>query len=112
VIGEREVERVVEMVVALCRPDEIYVFGSYAKGTLHEGSDLDVIVIKPSSLPRHRRGREVEAMLAHLAFSVDVLFFTPRELQQELADPYSLVSAIMPSAKLLYRTEGDAPHAG
>jgi predicted nucleotidyltransferase len=102
VIGEADVARVVDSIVALYRPELVFVFGSYAKGLLHEDSDLDLLVIKPSKLPRFRRGRDLNSILATMALSVDVLFFTPDELETELADPHSLLSAIMPSAKRLY----------
>jgi uncharacterized protein len=103
VIGAADVARVVDSVVALYNPDRVYVFGSYAKGLLHEQSDLDLIVVKPSTLPRFRRGRDLNGILATMALSVDVLFFTPEEMRLELADPYSMLSAIMPSAKTLYQ---------
>jgi len=102
VISETDVQRVVDLIVALYRPDRILVFGSYAKGLLHEGSDLDLLVVKPWKLPAFRRGRDLEAMLAMQAISVDVLFYTPEEMEVELADPLSMLSAILPSAKTLY----------
>jgi uncharacterized protein len=102
VIGAADVAHVVDAVVALCNPDRVYVFGSYAKGLLHEESDLDLIVVKASRLPRFRRGRDLDGILATMALSVDVLFFTPEEMRLELADPYSMLSAVMPSAKTLY----------
>jgi uncharacterized protein len=101
VIVEADVARVVDSIVALYRPDRVFVFGSYAKGVLHEGSDLDLLVIKSSKLPRFRRGRDLNAILASMAIAVDVLFYTPEELELELADPYSMLSAILPSAKRL-----------
>lgn len=101
-IGAVDVAHVVDTIVALCNPDRVYVFGSYAKCLLHEESDLDLIVVKASRLPRFRRGRDLNGILATMALSVDVLFFTPEEVQAELADPYSMLSAVMPSAKTLY----------
>jgi predicted nucleotidyltransferase len=102
VIGAAEVAHVVDAVVAHCNPDRVYVFGSYAKGLSHEESDLDLIVVKASKLPRFRRGRDLNGILATMALSVDVLFLTPEEMRMELADPYSMLSAVMPSAKTLY----------
>jgi predicted nucleotidyltransferase len=111
VIGAAELARVVDTIVALYNPDRIYVFGSFAKGTLHEDSDLDLLVVKPSSLPRFRRGRDLNAFLATMAFSVDVLFYTPEEMQLELADPHSMLSVVMPSANRLYERGSGSAHA-
>ncbi|HET6214789.1 MAG TPA: nucleotidyltransferase domain-containing protein [Micromonosporaceae bacterium] len=100
-----DVANVVARVVALYDPDEIWVFGSYAKGNLAERSDLDLIVIKPTSLPRRLRGRDVVAVLAEAAFHIDLLFVTPEELATDLKEPYSLLSTVMPTAQRIYRRE-------
>ena len=101
-IVDADVARVVDSIVALYRPDQVIAFGSYAKGLLHEGSDLDLIVIKPWKLPRFRRGRDIQAVLATMALSVDLLCYTSEEVRLELDDPYSMLSAILPGAKTLY----------
>lgn len=104
-ITATDVDTVVERIVALYDPDSVYVFGSYAKGFTTDRSDLDLLVIRPSTLPRHLRGRDVVAVLADVPFGLDLLFLTPQELATELARPYSLVATIMPSARVVYARE-------
>jgi predicted nucleotidyltransferase len=106
VIEDGDVARIVDRVVALHDPDEIWVFGSYAKGNQSEHSDLDLVVVKPTALPRRLRGRDVVAVLAEAAFPIDLLFVTPEELDNDLKEPYSLLSTVMPTAKRVYRREG------
>ena len=101
-ITERDVDRVVDRIVALYDPDRIYLFGSYAKGNATDASDLDLVVVKPTALPRPLRGRDVLSVLTGMAFGLDVVFATPDELAEELTQPYSLYSTIMPTARLLY----------
>lgn len=105
-IGEADVRRAVDRIVALYDPDAVYVFGSYAKGELTGTSDLDLVVVKPTELPRWRRGRDVVAVLSELAFELDLLFVTPAELAEELADQYSLLATVMPGARPLYQRDG------
>ena len=99
---DADVSAVVERIVALSDPDRIYVFGSYAKQTLHETSDLDLLIVGPSDLPPRHRGQDVMALLRGMAIDFDLLFVTPEELADELADPYSLISTVMSSARPLY----------
>lgn len=105
-IGERDMAQVVERIVALCDPDQVYVFGSYAKGNATDRSDLDLLVVRPSELPRSHRGRDVTAVLSDVAFAFDVLFYTPQEIQSDLSEPYSLISTIMPTARIVYARQG------
>jgi predicted nucleotidyltransferase len=102
VITQADVSTVVERIVALCDPDRIYVFGSYAKQGLHEASDLDLLIIGPSDVPPRHRGQDVMAVLRGVAIDFDLLFVTPEELAAELSDPYSLLSTVMSSAQPLY----------
>ena len=55
-ITAADVTRVVERIVALYDPDEILLFGSHAKGTATDDSDLDLVVVRPSDQPRWLRG--------------------------------------------------------
>lgn len=102
-IGESDVERVVRRVVAFHDPEAIYVFGSYAKGTAKEGSDLDLVVVERTSLPRRMRGLDVQGVLAEVPFDIDLLFVTPEELAAEAGDPWTLLGTVMPTARELYR---------
>lgn len=101
-ITESDVTWAVERIVALYDPDRIYVFGSYAKNTAHEKSDLDLLVVRPTELPRRHRGQDVIAMLRNLPIDFDVLFVTPDELAEEVEDPYSLLSTVLANARTLY----------
>lgn len=102
-ISEADVGRVVQRIVAFHDPEAIYVFGSYAKGTLNESSDLDLVVVQPTHLPRWLRGLDVLGVLAEAPFPIDLLFVTPEELLQETADPWTLLGTVIPTAHVVYR---------
>jgi predicted nucleotidyltransferase len=108
-IAEADIKNVVMRIVALCDPDKVYLFGSHAKGNATDKSDLDLVVVAPTALPWPMRGANVRAALSSMSFSMDVLFATPSELEDELAEPYSLYSMILPTARLLY-ARGGVPH--
>ncbi|WFF05833.1 nucleotidyltransferase domain-containing protein [Micromonospora sp. WMMD1076] len=101
-IRDADIARVVERVVALYDPDRIILFGSQAKGTATERSDLDLVVVRRSDHPRWLRGRDVVAALNRMAFKTDLLFVTPEEMEQEQTDPYSLFSTMWPTARTIY----------
>jgi len=37
-------------------PEQIILFGSYAKGTQNKGSDIDLLIIQDTDLPNYKRG--------------------------------------------------------
>jgi predicted nucleotidyltransferase len=108
---ERDLSWIVQRVRSRCDPSAIYLFGSCAKEGPHAQSDIDLLIVGPSRLPRLRRGREVAAALAVFPRHFDLLFYTDEELAEACADPYSFISSVMASARALYRREEPAPGA-
>lgn len=108
-LSNADIRWMVQEIVEACRPSQIYVFGSYATGTAHARSDLDLLIIQHSRLPRHRRGAGMRGRLARIAVDVDLVFVTPDELRDELMRASSMMSAILPSARLVYSTETSVP---
>jgi predicted nucleotidyltransferase len=67
------------------QPQRIIVFGSFARGDTHEGSDLDLIVIKETDERFFDRIGRVRDICADLRVDVRPFVYTPDELRQMLA---------------------------
>jgi predicted nucleotidyltransferase len=94
--------------IAECfRPEKIILFGSYAYGTPHAESDVDLMVIMPA---RNAIDQAIRIDLAfERPFSVDVHVRTPYQLRQGLKDPNDrdwFLYEVMTKGKVLY----EAPH--
>ena len=50
-----QIAQLTARIVAAERPEKIILFGSYASGTATEDSDVDLLVISRSDLPRRER---------------------------------------------------------
>jgi len=65
------------------------VFGSYARGTSTCHSDLDVLIIENTSQPfLERIGRYFDALTDRLGPAVEVLVYTPSEIEQIKHRPF------------------------
>lgn len=101
------VRRTVERLIAAFAPEEIRVFGSYAKGTQHGGSDVDLLVVAPlagwSADTHQRRARQ---LAADCFPPIDVVFCTPAERDgaARLASPF--LASILESGQVIYRRNG------
>ncbi|GHO42109.1 nucleotidyltransferase domain-containing protein [Ktedonospora formicarum] len=103
IASEMDIRWITERVIVLCNPDCVYLFGSYAKGTAHKGSDVDLLIVVPSTLPRLHRVKVLKAALSTFPCRFDLLFFTLQELEDEMNDPFSFVSFILASGRLVYK---------
>src|SRR5881409_273301 len=90
------------------QPDKIILFGSYAYGTPHADSDVDILVVMPA------RNELAKAMQIRLSvdyqFPLDLLVRTPRNLAWRLAEGEWFLKEIMAKGKVLY--EKDNPRMG
>ena len=69
-----------QRLVAEFKPEQIWLFGSYAWGTPNEDSDVDLMVIVPNSDERPiRRYQRAQKCLGRLAVPADVLVRTRGE---------------------------------
>ncbi|MHA7291287.1 nucleotidyltransferase domain-containing protein [Arthrobacter sp. MDT3-24] len=94
---------VVETVVMHCDPDQILLFGSWAKGTAHHNSDIDILVIGPFTAPRWARARGLEGSLRELPIEVDLHMLTPAEYETGRAKPHFYLNTLGETAMSIYR---------
>jgi predicted nucleotidyltransferase len=84
-------------------PEKIVLFGSYAYGTPHEDSDVDLLVIKPTW---NRHSLRVQIRMALTApFPMDLLVRTPKEVKRRLEEGDSFLTEILSKGKVLYEAD-------
>ncbi|MBN1604451.1 MAG: nucleotidyltransferase domain-containing protein [Chitinispirillaceae bacterium] len=96
------IKKIVQIIVDTAHPVKIILFGSYARGEENENSDLDFLVIKETSEPRHLRTKEIRRQLRGLKFPIDIIVYTPEELSEWDKIPQSFANTIMAEGKVLY----------
>ncbi len=108
-IGRETIERAIDIIVAQCDPEQVFVIGSYAAGVAKRSSDLDLIVVQRSPDPKRARERRLELLLAPLMIPVDLNVYTPEEFEDECRDPLGFARmATQLQGKLVYsRALGD-----
>jgi uncharacterized protein len=100
-----QIAEITRRLVASLNPEEIILFGSYAWGTPHEHSDLDLCVIVPDGIPDFDRiewGVRALNALDDLLVDVDVLVKTRLDVETFKTVPASLTRKIISQGKLLY----------
>ncbi len=99
---EDKIKLIVDRVTENYNPQAIIVFGSVAKGNSTENSDLDIAIIMDSDLTEHERNVEVRVCIGSIGIAMDLLVFTPEEIEAEKNDESSIVSEIMRTGEIVY----------
>lgn len=101
-ITDEKIEEVGRYLGKAARAKRVVVFGSHATGQAQIDSDVDYLVIAESSLPRHKRSRSLYALFRPYPFPMDILVYTPEEVETQLRDPSSFLAEALSQAREVY----------
>ena len=96
------IEQVAQSLGRAARARRVILFGSHASGTARPDSDVDFLVVAESNLPRHKRSRDLYALFHPYPFPMDILVYTPDEVERQLRDPGSFVATVLSQGREVY----------
>src|SRR5262245_27181906 len=94
------IRRFARQVAERFRPDKVILFGSYAYGTPHADSDVDVLVVMPARNELDQAARIDRAIDA--PFPLDLIVRTPENLNWRLTDGDWFLRAIVAKGRVRY----------
>lgn len=101
-INESLIHRITSKIVSDLHPQKIILFGSRAWGKASKDSDIDIFVIADSSLRRDQRSIRISRLFPDRFFPLDVIVYTPDELEVSIKKGNPFVLEILDKGKVLY----------
>jgi len=101
-VNMANIEKVAKRIGSRINAEAVILFGSYAKGNPDENSDVDFFVIAESELPRFKRSRQLYQLFKPYPFGMDILVYTPEEIEKGRKSPLSFVSTVLREGKTVY----------
>lgn len=95
-------EEVVRRVLTVGSPLKIVLFGSQARGGAGPASDLDILIVEESDLPRYRRAARYLRALVGVFPAKDVVVWTPQEIEAWSRVPNAFVTTALREGTTLY----------
>lgn len=83
-------------------PLRVVLFGSRATGQGRPDSDLDLLIVEDSDLPRHRRAPRYLRALVGVFPAKDVIVWTPAEIASWANVPHAFISQVLREGVTLY----------
>jgi predicted nucleotidyltransferase len=101
--SDSRLDEIVERLKRAYGPEQIYLFGSRARGDEGSDSDFDLLVVIPDDAPRERRGsRLAYQALRGTGVAADVLVWTRTYFESRRHLKASLSSTVSSEGRLLY----------
>jgi uncharacterized protein len=94
---------ITERLVSALRPDCIYVFGSQARGDARPDSDIDLLLVVPSTeQPTHRLAQLAYHAAAPHSLDLDILVMSRDEFEWRSRALASLPATVLREGRILY----------
>ncbi|MBI3048238.1 MAG: nucleotidyltransferase domain-containing protein [Acidobacteria bacterium] len=95
-------DRIVERILQVGSPHRIVLFGSRARGDARPDSDVDLLIIEDSDLPRYRRSPRYLKALVGVFPATDVVVWTPAEVAAWRDVRHAFITTALREGRTLY----------
>jgi len=95
-------DEVVKRTVKAVQPLRIILFGSAARGTMGQDSDLDLLVVVPDGVHRRRTAQAVYKSLRGIGFAKDIVVVTESDIREYGDNPSLVIYPALRQGKELY----------
>lgn len=85
IVTLEEIKQIVPQLVSALRgfcPRKVILFGSYAYGSPHEGSDIDLLVVLPDHLSRQEAQKVVHELREQFSLPIQIFFISSEEFEE------------------------------
>lgn len=96
------IDEIIKRIAENINPLKVILYGSYAYGSPTKDSDIDLLIIKESSIPRYQRSKEVRRVLRGMKVAVDIIVYTPEEVEKWKDIDTAFITGVLKKGKVLY----------
>jgi uncharacterized protein len=97
-----KIPEIKEKIVKEINPEKIILFGSYAWGKPTDSSDVDLFIVQKTSETKRTRQISLKRKLFGSGVPMDIIIYTPEELEKRMSIRDVFVRKILRDGKLLY----------
>lgn len=101
-VTEALLSQIVQMIITAGDPLKIVLFGSRARDEHRPDSDIDLLVVEESALPRFKRSPRYYRATRGTFPSREIVVWTPAEIREWQAVPNHFVTTALREGRVLY----------
>lgn len=101
-LNEQEKKQIKERILSKFNPEKIILFGSHARGTADERSDIDLLLIASITEDRFIMMNKISSWLLTLNYAFDVIILTEKEFERDKKYPGTVARYATKEGIILY----------
>jgi predicted nucleotidyltransferase len=99
---EEILNETIRRILTVVQAKRIFLFGSAANGTMHEHSDIDLMVVVPSGVHRRKTAQEIYRNLVGVGFAADIVVVTEDDVERYRETDGLIIRSVIREGKLIY----------
>jgi predicted nucleotidyltransferase len=99
---EKIVQDAIGRILSVVSPKQVFLFGSAARGDLHENSDIDLLVVVPNGTHRRKTAQRIYRNMVGLAFAADIVVMTEEDVEKYRDAEGWVIREALAEGKLVY----------
>ncbi len=105
------IETMVDLIVSRFDPERVVLFGSRARGTAREDSDVDLLVVMPDGTDRRQAAVDILMLLGEMPVAKDIVVTTPDHIARRGHVIGTVLRPALREGRVLYERAEDATEA-
>lgn len=99
---EQLLQQSVARILSVASPKQVILFGSAARGTQHDNSDLDILVVVPNGTHRRQTAQNIYRSFVGLGYAVDIVVVTEDDVKMYRDTAGYVIQPALAEGRLLY----------
>ena len=96
------ITKIANRIKEICSPVKIILFGSAARGEIHENSDLDFLVIVSNGTHRRKTAQMIYKNIIDIGFAADVIVVTEEDVENYKDLDGTIIKPALTEGNLIY----------
>jgi predicted nucleotidyltransferase len=99
---DKIVEDTIGRILSVVSPKQVFLFGSAARGDIHENSDIDLLVVVPNGTHRRRTAQSIYRNMVGLNFGADIVVATEDDIEKYRDAEGLIIREALKEGRLVY----------
>jgi predicted nucleotidyltransferase len=103
-VNQKVLREIIRRIVETAHPERIILFGSAARGKMGPNSDVDLLVVKGGKFDQGRLTGDIYENLYGVGQAVDVIVVTPEQVERHRNKPWLVIAPALREGREVYHS--------